>query len=115
MRVKAYLQDAYGLAQNPFPAIAIARWGSTDERENGLLFNSDVCPREYEEAVDKFIVGPIDSGSKFHFLWSLGDGEEARGFGKTVLLRHLSRAINNDLGRKLLQEHGFDQEEARNT
>ncbi len=115
MRVKSYLQDAYGLAQNPFPATAIARWGSSDERENGLLFNSDVCPRECEEAIDKFIVGPIDSGSKFHFLWSLGEGEEARGFGKTVLLRHLSRAINKDLGRKLLQEHGFDQEEARNT
>jgi hypothetical protein len=114
-RVKSYLQDAYGLAQNPFPATAIARWGSSDERENGLLFNSDVCPREYEEAVDKFIVGPIDSGSKFHFLWSLGEGEEARGFGKTVLLRHLSRAINSDLGRELLEKHGFDQEEARNT
>jgi len=114
-RVKSYLQDVYGLAQNPFPATAIARWGSTDERENGLLFNSDVCLREYEEAVDKFIVGPIDSGSKFHFLWSLGEGEEARGFGKTVLLRHLSREINKDLGLALLHNHGFDQEEARNT
>ena len=114
-RVKSYLQEAYGLTQNPFPATAIARWGSSDERENGLLFNSDVCPREYDEAVDKFIVGPIDSGSKFHFLWSLGEGEEARGFGKTVLLRHLSRAINADLGRELLEKHGFEQEEARNT
>jgi hypothetical protein len=114
-RVKSYLQDAYGLAQNPFPATAIARWGSSDERENGLLFNSDVCSREYDETVDKFIVGPIDSGSKFHFLWSLGEGEEARGFGKTVLLRHLSRAINTDLGRELLERHGFDADEARNT
>jgi hypothetical protein len=114
-RVKSYLHEAYGLAQNPFPATAIARWGSADERENGSLFNSDVSPREYEEAVDKFIVGPIDSGSKFHFLWSLGEGEEARGFGKTVLLRHLSRAINHDLGRTLLESHGFDPEEVRNT
>src|SRR3954447_7442576 len=114
-RVRSFLQDAYSLAQNPFPATAIAQWGSSDERENGLLFNSDVSPREYEEAVDKFIVGPIDSGSKFHFLWSLGAGEEARGFGKTVLLRHISRAINADLGRELLEKHGFDEEEARNT
>ena len=40
----------------------------------------------YAEAIAKFVVGPVDSGSKFHFLWSLGEGEEARGFGKTVLL-----------------------------
>jgi hypothetical protein len=71
--------------------------------------------KEYEEAVDKFIVGPVDSGSKFHFLWSLGEGEEARGFGKTVLLRHLSRAINKDLGENLLREHDFDEAEARET
>jgi hypothetical protein len=114
-RAKSYVQEFYGLEQNPFPATAIVQWGSSDERENGLLFNSQVCHQEYEEAIDKFIVGPADSGSKFHFLWSLGEGEEARGFGKTVLLRHLARAINIDLGERLLRQHDFDEQEARET
>src|SRR5437879_4602213 len=114
-RPKAFIRETYTLEQNPFPASAIAQWGSSDERENGSLYDADVVPKEYAEAIAKFVVGPVDSGSKFHFLWSLGEGEEARGFGKTVLLRHLSRAINTDLGRELLEKHGFDHDEARNT
>lgn len=114
-RSKTFIRDSYGFEQNPFPALAIAQWGSSDERENGALYNSEVVPNEYAEAIGKFVVGPIDSGSKFHFLWSLGEGEEARGFGKTVLLFHLAREINKDLGRQMLLANEFDEEEADDT
>src|SRR5436853_3211567 len=114
-RPKIFIRDTYSLEQNPFPASAIAQWGSSDERENGSLYNADVVPKEYAEAIGKFVVGPIDSGSKFHFLWSLGEGEEARGFGKTVLLFHLAREINKDLGRQLLVANEFDEQEAADT
>jgi hypothetical protein len=111
-RPKTFIRDNYGLEQNPFPASAIAQWGSSDERENGSLYDTDVASKDYAEAIAKFVVGPVDSGSKFHFLWSLGEGEEARGFGKTVLLGHIARQINGDLGYRLLTENEFENEEA---
>lgn len=112
VRARSFIRDNYGFEQNPFPASAIARWGSSDERENGSLYNTDVVPKEYAEAIEKFVVGPVDSGSKFHFLWSLGEGDEARGFGKTVLLGHIAREINADLGRQVLLANDFDDQEA---
>jgi hypothetical protein len=80
-----------------------------------LLYDAEVVPQEYSEAVAKFVVGPVDSGSKFHFLWSLGEGDEARGFGKTALLGHIARIVNADLGRKVLLANEFDEEEAADT
>lgn len=115
VRARSFIRENYGFEQNPFPSTAIAQWGSSDERENGLLFNADVMPKEHSEAIEKFVVGPIDSGSKFHFLWSLGEGDEARGFGKTVLLGHLARTINGDLGQRVLLANEFDEEEASET
>src|SRR5437870_3181968 len=111
-RAKTFIKETYSLEQNPFPASAIAQWGSSDERENGSLYDTDVVSKEYAEAIAKFVVGPVDSGSKFHFLWSLGEGEEARGFGKTVLLGHVAREINSDLGYRVLTENEFETDEA---
>jgi hypothetical protein len=111
-RPKAFIRDNYGLEQNPFPASAIAQWGSSDERENGSLYEAEVVPKEYAEAITKFVIGPVDSSSKFHFLWSLGEGDEARGFGKTVLLAHIARQINRDLGHQVLTENEFETAEA---
>jgi hypothetical protein len=115
VRARSFIRDSYGFELNPFPPGAIVIWGSSDERENGSLYNADVVPKEYAEAIDKFVVGPIDSGSKFHFLWSLGEGDEARGFGKTVLLAHIAREINSDLGRRVLLANEFDDREAKET
>src|SRR6266487_2650289 len=111
-RPKAFIRESYSLEQNPFPASAIAQWGSPDERENGSLYEVDVVPKEYAEAIGKFVVGPVDSSSKFHFLWSLGEGDEARGFGKTVLLAHIARQVNTDLGHRVLTENEFEKDEA---
>ncbi len=114
-RAKTFITQQYLLAQNPFPATAIVVWGSSDDRENGSLFCEEVCSDKLEEAIHKFIVNPIDSGSKFHFLWSLGDGEEARGFGKTAMLHYIARRVNTDLGHQILLAHEFSQEEAAAT
>ena len=111
VRPKVFIRDTYSLEQNPFPAAAIAQWGSSDERENGSLYDSAVASKDYAEAIAKFVVGPVDSGSKFHFLWSLGEGEEARGFGKTVLLGYIARQINRDLGKAVLLANEFEVDE----
>src|SRR5205807_2549397 len=68
-----------------------------------------------EEAIEKFVVSPIDSRSKFHFLWSLGQGDDARGFGKTAMLHYLARRVNKDLGYEVLTTHEFDDKEAADT
>jgi len=114
-RAKTFITQEYSLTQNPFPPTAIVVWGSSDDRENGSLFCEEVSPEKLEEATHKFIVNPVDSGSKFHFLWSLGEGEEARGFGKTATLHHLARRVNADLGHRILTGHEFPEEEAAAT
>jgi hypothetical protein len=114
-RVNKFIREHYRYRDNPYPSLAVLQDGSPDPRDNGDLFNKDVAPAAYEEAVDKFIVRPIDSGSKFHFLWSLGEGDGARGFGKSALLRCLKHEVNRDLGRDLLSSHDFDENEVGNT
>jgi hypothetical protein len=114
-RVNKFIREHYHYRHNPYPSQAVLQYGSRDRRENGDLFNKDVGSAAYEEAVDKFIVRPIDSGSKFHLLWSLGERDGARGFGKSALLRCLTHEINRDLGRDLLSSHGFDEKEVEDT
>src|SRR5207247_10628153 len=97
------------------PPDAIVSWGSTDKRSNGSLYNENVFGDRYEEAVAKFVVNPIDTRSKFHFLWSLGSGDEARGFGKTATLHSIARSVNTDLGYRILTRHDLEDQEARQT
>ena len=115
MRTKVFLSKNYFLKDNPFPHDPIVRWGEEDARSNGSLYSREVLKDAYNEAVNKFVVNPVDSGSKFHFLWSLGSGDEARGFGKTAMLHNIARSVNRDLGYDLLTTHEFDEEEARDT
>lgn len=113
-----HLKKAWGLKQNPFPQTGVARLGGTDMRENGLLFRRDVQPDQFRETVEKFVLGPAYSGTKFCYLWSLGSGPDgpgdygALGYGKSVLLQDLVEEINDDFGRKLLLEAGLDEEDA---
>ena len=69
MRAKNFIAKAYFLRENPFPPDAIVSWGGSDKRSNGSLYNENVFGERYEEAVVKFVVNPIDTRSKFHFLW----------------------------------------------
>jgi len=113
-----HLKKAWGLKRNPFPHTGVARLGGSDLRENGLLFRRDVQPEQFRETVEKFVLGPAYSGTKFCYLWSLGSGPEgpgdygALGYGKSVLLQDLVEEINEDFGRTLLLEAGLDEEDA---
>jgi hypothetical protein len=109
-----WIKKQWNLKQNPFPAEAIARLGSSDLRENGLLFNPAVQPDKVAEAIDKFVIGAAYSGQKFGFLWSLGTGlhGDARGFGKSVLLQYLVEHINTDFGKAAFLQAGLDASDA---
>lgn len=109
-----WMRKHWQLKENPFPAEAIARLGSSDMRENGLLFNPDVQPDKVAEAIEKFVLGAAYGGQKFGFLWSLGTGlqGDARGFGKSVLLQYLVGHINGDFGMAAFVHGGLDKEDA---
>jgi hypothetical protein len=109
-----WLKTKWRLDQNPFPAVAIARLGAGDKRENGLLFNPKVQPEKVREAIDKFVLGAIYSGLKFGYLWSLGTGVngDARGFGKSSLMQFLVEAVNEDFGRAFIIERGLSEADA---
>jgi hypothetical protein len=109
-----WLRRRWGLKMNPFPATAIARLGAEDDRENGLLFNPSVQASKIREATDKFILGPIYSGLKFGFLWSIGtgSGSDARGFGKSSMLQFLVERVNQDWGRQAILDAGLDESDA---
>lgn len=113
-----HLKNAWGLRHNPFPASGIARLGGNDMRENGLLFQREVQPETFQEAIEKFVLGPAYSGTKFGYLWSLGPAGAAAaeygalGYGKSVLLQDLVEEINKDFGQKLLLESGLEKEDA---
>lgn len=109
-----WLKKHWNLKQNPFPAEGIARLGSSDLRENGLLFNPEVQQDKVREAMEKFVLGAAYSGLKFGYLWSLGTGlhGDARGFGKSVLLQYLVEFVNRDFGNTAFLESGMDQTDA---
>ncbi|WP_318202136.1 hypothetical protein [Streptomyces sp. SCL15-4] len=110
-----WLKKQWGLRHNPFPTTGIARLGGADMRENGLLYEPDVNPDKLEEAVEKFVLGSAFSGLRFGYLWSTGTGpgdSDARGFGKSVLMQHLTGSLNEDFGRAAYLSCGLDEEDA---
>jgi hypothetical protein len=57
----------------------------------------------------RIFLGPgVDPRRKLTFFWSLGDGDEARGYGKTAYLLWFTEAICQDLGREMLMRCGGD-------
>ena len=109
-----WTRRTWNLQKNPFPTTAIARLGSEDDRENGLLFNPAVQAGKVREAIDKFVLGPIYSGLKFGFLWSIGtgSGSDARGFGKSSMLQFIVERVNQDWGRRAVLDAGLDESDA---
>lgn len=110
-----WLKRQWGLRNNPFPTTGIARLGGADLRENGLLYEPDVNADKFEEAVEKFVLGAAFSGLRFGYLWSTGTGpgdSDARGFGKSVLMQHLTGSLNEDFGRAAYLSCGLDEDDA---
>ncbi len=110
-----WLKRTWKLNNNPFPTTGIARLGGNDPRENGLLFDPAVSPERIAEANEKFVLGAAFSGLRFGYLWSMGTGagdSDARGFGKSVLMQHLSWSLNQDFGRSSYLSAGLDESDA---
>jgi hypothetical protein len=109
-----HIKKTWDFRHNPFPSNAIARLGGEDNRENGLLFQTDVQADALEEVRDKFILGAAYSGMKFGYLWSLGSGSrggDARGYGKSTVLQNTVESINEGFGARFLLDAGLDQED----
>ncbi|MDQ0985482.1 hypothetical protein [Streptomyces sp. V2I9] len=110
-----WIKREWKFHNNPFPATGMARMGGVDDRENGLLYEPGVHADQLRETIEKFVLGMSFSGLKFGYLWSAGvipNDSDARGFGKSVLMQHLSRRINEDFGRSVYQEAGLDGSDA---
>jgi hypothetical protein len=110
-----WLKKSWKLNNNPFPTTGIARLGGSDKRENGLLYDPAVSPDRLQEVTEKFVLGAAFSGLRFGYLWSLGTSagdSDARGFGKSVLMQHLSWSLNEDFGKKAYLSAGLDESDA---
>lgn len=109
-----WTKKQWHLKKNPFPSNAVAVLGGDDLRENGLLFDPEVQPDKFNEALEKFALGSAYNGMKFGFLWSLstGIGADARGFGKSSLMQYTTEYINKDFGLQAFLDVGLDAEDA---
>lgn len=110
-----WLKRHWKLHNNPFPTTGIARLGGADQRENGLLYDPAVNADKLQESIEKFVLGAAFSGLRFGYLWSTGTGpgdSDARGFGKSVLMQHLSWSLNEDFGKAAYLSAGLDEADA---
>ncbi len=103
---RKWMKNEYKLRKNPFPEVGIVNPDQSEARDNGQIFQSDIVGPELEQFASKFIVTPLETGANFGFLWSLGVGEGARGFGKTATMINMANIINSDFGKNLLTEQG---------
>ena len=93
MRYLTLYRRLWGLSHNPFPDHAIAAAG--DDR---APFYEDLYPGVKAKMARAFL-GADGAPPAVAFLWSLGEGDEARGYGKTRHLLWFSGHINADFGR----------------
>ncbi len=110
-----WLKRQWRLNENPFPTSGVARLGGRDPRENGLLYDEAVNAEKLAEATEKFVLGAAFSGLHFGYLWSMGMGpndSDARGFGKSALMQHLSWSLNQDFGLSAYTSCGLDESDA---
>ncbi|MDE0263593.1 MAG: hypothetical protein OXJ37_14420 [Bryobacterales bacterium] len=92
-----HMEEAWNLEGNPFPAEAIHAQ------------NTPYCPTVFgEEAQEfrrKFVRASVRGNVNVGFLWSQGAHSDT-GFGKTTLMREITKEINHDLGVKTLTKAG---------
>src|SRR3954452_7004789 len=109
-----WLRTKWGLEVNPFPAEAIAVLGGNSDRENGRLFDPEVQPEQFDEAIGKFVLGATYNGQRFGALWSATyvQDPDSRGYGKSVLLQYLATYLNKDFGRAAFIRAGLGEADA---
>ena len=103
MKIDAFdhMEEAWRLDGNPFPAEAIHVLNSP--------YSPDVFYEEAREFRRKFIRGSIRGSVNVGFLWSQGATADT-GFGKTTLMREITKEINQDLGLDTLTKAGVQPE-----
>lgn len=92
-----HMEEAWNLDDNPFPAEAI------------YVENTPYCPTVFDEESQEFrrklIRGSVRGSVNVGFLWSQG-AQADTGFGKTTLMRQITKEINGDLGVDTLTKAG---------
>ena len=92
-----HMEEAWKLDGNPFPAEGI------DAPEHPY------CPTVFDEEAREFrrklIRGSVLGSVNIGFLWSQGTHADT-GFGKTTLMRAITKEINQDLGAETLTKAG---------
>lgn len=96
---KAY-RTLWGLSGNPFPDHAIASAGD-DHQPFYEQLHPGIGPK-----MARAFLGTNGVAPRVAFFWSLGHGEEARGYGKTRHLLWFAERVNEDFGRKALKLAG---------
>lgn len=115
MPAVAFMRKSYRLKANPFPAEAIVAFGASEKARNGALFKPEIYPNEVRLYFERFIVSTLASpnGPRFGALWSVGEGADPRGFGKSNLGKWASDLISLDFGETALRTWGPDWFEER--
>ncbi|MGX6566033.1 hypothetical protein [Cupriavidus necator] len=87
-------QQLFGLRRNPFHHGAISMPG----------VDTAFYPDLYPGIAQQFAVAFLGAGKPppIAFLWSLGTGEDARGFGKSTYLHWFAAEVNRDQGQRAL-------------
>ena len=96
-----HMEEAWNLDGNPFPAEAI----HTQDQP----YSPDVFHEESREFSRKLIRGSVLGSVNIGFLWSQG-AQADTGFGKTTLMREITKEINQDLGVTTLTNAGVRQD-----
>lgn len=97
-----HMEEAWGLSGNPFPSAAIH-----DSQDSP--YSQEVFGEETNEFRRKLIRGAVQNNINVSFLWSQGSQVDT-GFGKTTLMREITKEINCDLGANTLTQAGMRQE-----
>ena len=84
-----HMEEAWNLVGNPFPAEAVHAQDSP--------YSPTVFDAEAQEFRRKLIRGSVSGNVNIGFLWSQG-AQADTGFGKTTLMREITKEINHDLG-----------------
>ena len=93
-----HMEEAWNLEGNPFPAEAI--------HTQNAPYSPTVFGEEAQEFRRKLVRGSVRSNVNIGFLWSQGAHVDT-GFGKTTLMREITKEINHDLGVDTLTKAGI--------